>query len=211
MKKMFSLFLALLFVLTSCAALAEEEAEIRFQGIPWGATAQETLQILLDDGWITAEDQARMLGNIVSGGASATVNRENGAGAISRAMYDDQSAVVLGFFCSTGKKVAGYEVEMVLLTFAYDGVNTSLVNVFEWLRYGDRDAAQADLAAKLSIVYGVPASNDSYNGASWIGANRTSVVLTSASLSYGTLDGEAIIKAYGEKAVQPNAQDVSGL
>ncbi len=63
MKKMLCLVLSLMMLL-SFSALAEEEKEITFQGVPWGSSAEVTLQAWIDNGFVVEAMEKRLPSNL---------------------------------------------------------------------------------------------------------------------------------------------------
>lgn len=174
MKKILYLALSLILLL-SCSAVAEEEREITFQGVPWGSSISDTYQMLLDNGLIDAEydkhngEHVKTLGNAWGLSLGAVLGMEddvyltsdNGVGIAATRTYrpviarfsdiDPESDV---YFLINDMKIGGYKVGNFYSYYAYSENNTELLSVVISLKVDNAEEAYSDLTAKLTTVYG---------------------------------------------------------
>ena len=118
MKKYLAFFLALALITVSGAALAYDD-EITWQGLPWGSSADEVVQFLMEKGFIETEP------NINSGffPECYTFLTDKGKEAIPGRDYDKEywDACASISIYSDSFQVGGYEVEDISFNFASDG------------------------------------------------------------------------------------------
>ncbi len=235
MKKMLCLVLSLM--LLSCAALAEEEKEITFQGVPWGSSIEEMGQIWIDNGFLN--EWKELEHSHLCRTPMEYLTQEDG---IDVAYTDENLAAVGGRqwmepnWLVKGTQIAGYDIKEIQTFWACNDNNSALLAVKVILKVDDKAAAYDDLTAKLTTVYGECENVEKYtfvNG--WIGANNTAVLLTAndgtscsemlterdkekVALIYGTLDAQEILDTYyaeyqANQKPEPtvNPFDVSGL
>ncbi len=225
MKKMLCLVLSLMLLL-SCSALAEEEKEITFQGVPWGSSKEETRQIWIDQGFVKPNPPA---GSGSNGNYGFSFSAE---GDLVYFSGSDDTMCCHSFKISALEvtTLASYELNKVCEFYACDRVEdgTALMMVLVELKVSDGEAAYDDLTAKLASIYG------QYEGLTWEdygmvvnmwkGANNTVVVLAPdgntglVTLLYGTLDAEKILGEYEDRyqatiptPVPVDPTDTSGL
>ena len=234
MKRVLALLMAVLMLACGGSALADEERELTFQGVPWGSSFQETMQSLLDSGLL---DSGLLVNNrnmsvqeyIDKIGTNADVtylySQENKEWdvTISGGEY------VCKFWAYSGvsgdynisvpedKTIAGYGIDRIEFSFVKQGEDTRLMTVQLHLDYQDAAAAYEDLRAKLSSVYGEGEHSEAHKIDTWSGANHSMIFLrhngSSVELLYGTTDAEEWMKE-AEAAIpkqEIDGTDVSGL
>ncbi len=187
MKKMLCLVFSLMMLLTG-SALAEEEKEITFQGVPWGSSVVDSYKILFEKGLFSKAYDAYSRNKIIKldpkwlqvdhGRTVRYLTAEDGV-VIAYASEDYKQALAhLGTNHQSGysangiggkgvdAKIAGYQVKQFDLWYAYHGNNTELVSVVLMLIVDDVDEAYSDLTAKLTTLYGEPESHSSTQNSS---------------------------------------------
>ncbi len=234
MKKILCLVLALM--LLSCAALAESEKEITFQGVKWGSSIEEMGKIWVSNGFVFEHFSPEP--EWVSHMSTEYLTNEN---TIDVSMTADGYEAVggrawHGWTWFDGAKIAGYDIREIQTFWACDEDDSALLAVKVILKVNDKAAAYDDLVAKLTSLYGEGQNVKHYAQVNaWLGANNTAVLITAdghntaselltersgdrLALIYGTLDAQNILEAYyaeylasykPEPTVNPG--DVSGL
>ena len=203
MKKMIALLLTatMLRGLTGTALAYDEE--ITWQGVPWGSSADDTIKILNEKGFLNPE-WAEYANQILMPGMgsyikereeiNAEMSGENGA-ALSLLRIDRGNQ-----FLADVVKIAGYSVNRLEFTFVINGTKSRLVNVGIDLEYVNAAEAIADLQQKLTSVYGNGKHAEVLHGViatdCWIGADNSMILLYTSenngnfTLDYGTLNAE---------------------
>lgn len=224
MKRVLALLMAVLMLACGGSALADEERELTFQGVPWGSSFQETMQSLLDSGFlvnnrnISVQEMDRIL--------------NQGCGRFLYFLDDYWCAFDCGeeYICNypaysgndisvaEDKTIAGYGIEEIDFSYVKQGEDTRLMTVKLFLDYQDGAATYEDLRAKLSYVYGEGEHSEASGSIdTWSGANHSMIFLryngSHIELCYGTADAEEWLEE--AKAAIPKQEidgtDVSGL
>ncbi len=219
MKKMLCLVLSLM-LLFACSALAEEEKEITFQGVPWGSSAEVTLQAWIDNGFVREGMEKNRLESLSKYGLDASyveyLSQGDCIGIATRQEYQNTIGGVyyLNQLGNMDKEIAGYKINFydggMTGYYACDDSKSSLLAVSVVLKADNTEEAYSDLTAKLTTVYGdyeavnfeVSPYLYGWDGSCnvWKGANNTAVVLGmyygEVALFYGTLDAQEILDAY---------------
>lgn len=204
-KKVLLMVAVLSFVFLSCAYA---ETEIRFINVQWLIDEETTLQQLKESGYIRD----------VSLPAFSEDNSfffiENGALGLTPTDYSKYKEVIASYSISDNSKgrIAGYPVNNIELTFAYDGMY-QLISVKVDLKYADYES----ILGKLRKVYGEPNTSEIESEGivlnTWEGANNTAVILYTESgsdfvLMYRRTDIEEILS---QCLAAPDPDDISGL
>ncbi len=175
MKKIVCLVLALMMLLAG-SALAESEKEITFQGVPWGSSADDAYQRLLEKGLFSKEfDELSSTSRITHRSLTSKTNdnvyltSENGGEVVTIA---EDYFPIIAFLTNESvpktstsmpetvtliredAKIAGYQVDDLSLYYAYNENNTELLSVVVTLKVDDLEEACSDLSAKLTTLYG---------------------------------------------------------
>ncbi len=208
MKKILCLVVALM--LLSCAAMAESEKEITFQGVKWGSNWQVTAQALIDNDYIperyewavaASKPGSNSIGSGVVSSCPYLAMEDGGSIALKNNDYFSSFSIGITYSVNDDKQIAGYILKNVYANFAYDQSKEELLAVIQRLRVENTDEAFKDLTTKLTNLYGeysqfeaAKASltniNFNYEGTyhAWQGANNTAVVLVVAkTLKHSTL------------------------
>ena len=199
MKKLLTVFIAVVITLAACMACAEGESggQILFRSIPWGASYTEVLNVL-PEGIEMMEpygDHFMTPINLMMAHVSDGNN-----------VWDD-----FGFFTRISDyspvktvRIAGYDATDLRLYFAYtegpDGrldTDPSHCRLYyaDYLFSSsgeDTDIMQADLAAKMTSLYGEAVYEDGVYY--WFGGNGTIASLTRFDANFGT---DALYVSYG--------------
>ena len=205
MKKMLLLAVALLLISSSCAYA---EAEIRFDNIQWLTDEETTLQQLKASGYI------RDISLPVFSEDNSFFFVENEALGITPTDYSKFKEAIVSYSISDNSKgkIAGYTVNDINLTFAFDGIY-QLVSVKVDLKNADYES----ILGKLRKVYGEPETStiesEGIELNTWKGENNTCVILYTESgtdfvLMYRRTDIEEILNNCLAPA---DPDDVSGL
>lgn len=190
--------------------IAEGDAEIEFNSIPW-LSDQETAMDLLKD-YLYPFFSVSYLGG--EEGLFLRHDDELLARPVKAKEYSDVSTCLI--INSIKKNIAGYKVEKIKLYFSNNGLATQLLCVQIDLAGSQYD----DLQSKLSKVYGNGETRISEEGletALWNGTNDSCVLLysvdggESADLIYGRLDAEKILNECALSLIDVDPNDLSGL
>ncbi|MBE5769122.1 MAG: hypothetical protein E7333_05995 [Clostridiales bacterium] len=152
MKKLFALFLALLLAFIALTALAETEVpEMKWMGIPWEITPDETAQELMNLGVISDLTQWQTYDYETYFFKDKEVEiAANYPQVISPDAEKRWVIMPEEYF------VAGYPVEGIIFNFASDGVDERLISIWITLlptKELPKDQMVADLHAKLQLAY----------------------------------------------------------
>ncbi len=227
MKKAMALLLTLMLLTGLMGAALAYDDEITFQGIPWGTSNKEMIQILWDKEFMTSDivtSGEQTLDSVISSYCdlmreeSALVTEKKGkldlkTPANTQAEYVASLDSYVFQFIST---IGGYYVDRIETVFAGNGDSAKLIQVKVYLA-GDPNSMDKDLTKKLTEVYGKSVSVK-YKG--WIGKDHKTAVLlvssktTGTALYYACLDAEeylteALADISAEKPV--DSTDVGGL
>ncbi len=220
------LLAALLLAGPMSAALAYDGA-VTFQGIPWGSSVEEAIQILNEKGFLDpewGEYAAQVLvpeyGTYIKAREeiNAELSSEHGEALVTLQL--DRANLLL----AEDSRIAGYPVHRLELTFVRGGEETRLVGVGIDLAYESAAEAAADLRQKLTGVYGDSVHAEVLRGIiatdCWLGTGNSIILLyvsesgEAFTLDYGTLDAEAMIAEALENRAPANrvdSTDVDGL
>ena len=233
MKKIIVVFMAAMMLLGLAGTALAYDAEITFQGIPWGSSYEEAGHILFDSEFFIIEeeialqmDEKEFLQNVMYMSRCTPCYLIEKKGAIRVDSSSDFKQV--GYECNVYnpfgqlKSIGGYSFTPIMY-FAGNGENEALIAVS--LSAGSDKAMFDDLEKKLTSVYGdrktgkaetLTGSKATYYA--WLGSNNTCIWLfndlSRIRLVYGTLDAESILNEYlsaapTEKPV--DSTDVGGL
>ena len=221
MKKLLGI-ICIIALLFSCSAMAEDAKEYTFQGILWGSSTEESYQALIE---------AVLVLPIV-----ADLDVWAGSGAF--LAYDDEMCALPGIISPYEnvisriligkdyllKKIAGYDVKNIGLSFAMNGDAMKLITAELNFEVKNTDEAFADMQTKLTSVYGDGKACSLWGiieNVVWLGENSTAIMLyreTSSEgmyLYYGTLDAASILDEclanYVEQTNNVDSSDTSGL
>ncbi len=209
MKKIGWLVLILIIILST---VAFSESELTFQGIPWLSDEEMAIRVLKDNNFISEEEEPIIVEN-----EGVYIKKDETI--IARpSKIENHENYCISLKGKVKKKIAGYPVNDLLLTFAFDGANTQLISVKVELD----NASYTDILNKLKKVYGegeTKSDEDGITSTIWYGGNNSSILLHMIeggdlfSLLYGRLDGESILLASNESFADMNVdpEDVSGL
>ncbi len=204
MKKLIVILVAALFLFSSAFA----ENDITFQGIPWLADDTTTMRMLTEAGFIRDNT---LLPHFSDKKPLYFIENEIGHTAPDRDMEFDNITYTIDLLKAVKGKIAGYPVDNLILTFAYNGTY-QLIAVKIDLAHADYN----DLKAKIKRVYGEGEQKITEEGIEsnlWKGENNSAILLYSQSegldytLMYGRLDATEILSDC--LTLDPN--DVSGL
>ena len=227
MKKVLAFLLAVLMLASiGCAwaeETAEEPAEITFQGIPWGSSADDVRE-LMDKLGVPGWSVNHTKGNGSAGFGREYVLAENGTNIEwNKTSTDSQTYVARQIgYSMPGMTVAGYEADTIYFNFAINGEVAELVSVtFTSVKNYDSETAWNDLVNKLTQVYGAGELLEGASGTEYVtvGGNNTAVTLyykygDTVALTYGRTDAIAILDTYFMQIESPEAvdsTDTSGL
>ena len=199
MRKLLAVCIAALMAFAACGACAE--GEILFRGIPWGSSYTEVLGVLPEGVEMMEPYGDHFLTPINSMMAHVSDGQKN--------LWDD-----FGFFTRIADystvqtvKVAGYDASDLRLFFAYtEGPDGKLDTEpshcrlyyadYHFATSGeDTDIIQADLAAKMSSLYGEAFYSDGVYY--WMGENGTVASLTRFDANFGN---DSLYVSYGTGA-----------
>lgn len=234
MKKTLAVLMCVCVLLTSVVAWAEEDSSdaktILFRKINWGTSFTEVLSKLPEE---LKFSDLREDSNYTVAGTMTDDRSDYFDGHVVGSTYARSSSL-------KEMKVAGYELAGLRLRFAWvpgengliveDNDHTALFYAEYEIEPKDLDAVYADLTAKLTSLYGEPASTKS-SGLTidckytiWNGADGTMLVLVSKKYSsgskniyirYGTTEGDTWLQnAYQALILQESieaASNVDGL
>ena len=204
MKKKFSLFVAMIITFFS---VAYADTEIIFLNIQWLSNEETVYNDLVEAGFVRSsvnmpdllDDDPRFI-NSNSGFYTPDII----VGVENYAFCMDLKQVIKG-------KIAGYPINNLKLSFAYDGLYQLLSVTVDLL-----GATFEDLKTKLTKVYGEgeqTITDEGIESVIWKGANNTGVLLYTQSegldytLMYGRLDAEEILSS----CMKTDPDDVTGL
>ena len=216
MKKMIALLAALL-LCVGCAC-AEGATGIMFQNRPWGSSAEEIAQWLLEEGIVTNQYHicdSKMKPYLQDSWLNEAYMHEDGSVTQQNEYAKTVQMLVANEWLNREFKVAGYTLENLYLFFACQEDASQLISVVLDFNFPNgQDAAFADLQQKLRTVYG-PGDEDDETHYLKLGDGNTAVHLFSTNkpmLMYG--DTSATVKL-SEIHVESNggidSTDVSGL
>ena len=201
MKKALAVLLVLALIVSYGAALAYDD-EITFQGIPWGCDHAETVKRLIEKGFVP-EDVDKEIYELWSRDGNCLFLWKKGGYATKRSAtvwdpYEDYADwLSCAHYPNPLKKVGGYEMGDLSLSYCVDGEKARLVCVGFMAVAANPDEAYQDLLKKLNKVYGKGKEfNDrTYEITTWSGAENTAVLLEhyipgDVYIYYGTLRSE---------------------
>lgn len=236
MKTIVSLVIAAMMLLGMTGTALAYDAEITFQGIPWGSTNEEAAKNLLENGFFLLDDDSQLqmdeeefLQYAMYLSRSAPYYLIEEKGSIRVGSSPDFEKVGYEIYVNNPfgkiKTIGGYSFTPIMY-FAGNGEDAALIAVSMSAGPGIDDKAMfGDLEQKLTSVYGDKITGDaetitgkktSYDA--WLGSNNTCVRLFNNSgmiqLIYGTLDAESILNEYLSAAPTEkpaDSTDVGGL
>lgn len=219
MKKVISLLLLVVMLLSlSLPALAYDE-EITWLGIPWGSSPEEALPILAEKGVIKEEIlQYKKLD--YSYCSFLFPGEEANDGPLAPKSFDAKACRWLLTENNITSQIAGYDVNYISLNYSDDGEQQNLLTIEITFDTTQQKEAFEDLSQKLMKVYGecestvynpLPAINFRTN--IWYGKNNTVVCLiykySSTTLFYSVTNAKEILDQIPDVTVDAN--DTFGL
>lgn len=211
MKKIFCLAFSIILLANCSCAITEDKLSIRFHGVDWFSSEEIAIEELND---LLYSDKSV---NYLDGENGLYIQYDEilGARPYTTREYPNVTHAI-SITESIKEKIAGYVVNSILLSFAYDGIDSKLICVKIDL-LGSR---YNDLKNKLNKVYGEGKNGideDNIQTTIWKENDNSCVLLysidgESADLIYGTLAGEQLLKQCAidiYQNIDPN--DVSGL
>lgn len=219
MKKIISLLLLVILLLSlSLPALAYDE-EITWLGIPWGSSPEEALPILAEKGVIKEEIlQYRKLNN--SNCSFLFPGEKEWDGPFAPKSFDTKACNWLLTKSDILSQIAGYDVNYISLNYSDDGEQQNLLTIGIDFDTTQQKEAFEDLSQKLTKVYGecestvnnpLPAINHRTN--IWYGKNNTVVCLiykySLTTLFYSVTNAKEILDQIPDVTVDAN--DTFGL
>lgn len=225
MKKAFTLLVAVMMLFSIGWASAEEAKEITFQGIPWESDFSFVTQQMLDAGFISPELPADTLPQFMGNGYGTYLFWDNSIQCVNIGPKDYPSVFstfhLSGPFLAAEKKIGGYGITRLDLTFAKERDTTKFLTAVLTLQMENAEQGYSDLAEKLTSIYGESHHYDSrIIFDAWLDKNKSSTVFLTnwfgeIILYYGTLNGEAILNECLIHSTQPSntadGSDTSGL
>ena len=221
MKKIISLLLLVVMLLSlSLPALAYDE-EITWLGIPWGSSPEEALPILAEKGVIKEEIlQYRKLNN--SNCSFLFPSEEIWDGPFAPKHFDAKACKWYLSKSDILSQIAGYDVNNISLNYSDDGEQQNLLTIRITFDTTQQKEAFEDLSQKLMKVYGecestvynpIPAMDIRTN--TWYGENNTVVCLiyiySSTTLFYSVTNAKEILDQIPDPDVTVDANDTFGL
>ena len=202
MKKGIALLLTMMLVIGLMSAALAYDDEITFQGIPWGSEHAEVVKQLIEKGFIP-EDVDEDIYSLRKEDGNCLLLWKQGGHATKRTAnnwepYEDYGEwLSCVYYQNPLKKVGGYEMGDLSLSYCVDGEKARLVCVGFKAVADNPDEAYQDLLKKLNKVYGKGKEfNDrTYEITTWSGAENTAVLLEhyipgDVYIYYGTLRSE---------------------
>lgn len=198
MKKMLTLLLVAILLLSMASTALAYDEEITWQGIPWGCSVGEVKYLLLDKGIVTDESEMSL-----ENGYNQIFLMDADGSEIGFDLIDPTDPYVATITIDRPQfTVSGYAVERICFIFAKaDENNTQLLTV--GIAFSE-NGIYKDLQKTFTSVYGKAKTGKNFFGNEFItveGANNTSVTLFKTSttfnetLLYGKLDGLEIVES----------------
>ena len=188
---------------------------ITFQEIPWDSNPKEARKILFEKGYVSSKHESSFNDSsscMLSDGTSLFYEL---AQYYEKVLYGDTA-----FYDDNKKKIAGYDVDVTALCYAYgikngklDKKTQKLISVNVELNAPDTDAAIKDLLAKLTKVYGTP-DVKGYDFYVWYGADDSMLLLhdfAGPTLLYSKNNKAYVQQMYAELGFVADEDDVDGL
>ncbi len=197
---------------------AVEADPILFQDIPWGSNPDQARTGVAKAGLVKSKGNFYGTDDVVhsmlyTGNPQKPYELVQNYGNVLYEDYVYSNRIV--------KKIAGYEVDTIAMCYVYGVKNgkvnknsKSLISVNVELKATDKDAALADLADKLTRVYG-PCASENYYGKIWLGGDGTCLLLYKffgPTLLYAKVDNLAMVEQlYEDLGFSVSSDDVDGL
>lgn len=198
------------------AEASSKRGAILFQEIPWNSTPEAARKILYDKGYVSSKSVAYFDYSVACMLSDTKDRFYELTSPYEKVLYGD-----VAFYDENKKKIAGYDVDTMALCYAYgvkngklDKKTRKLISVNIELSAPDVEAAQTDLLAKLTKVYGRP-DIEKYGSYVWQGADGSMLLLYDfgcPSLLYSQGDNTALVQQmYAELGYTADENDVDGL
>ncbi len=222
MKKGLSFLLAVMMLTCLTGPALAYDGVITFQGIPWGSSFEEVLEMLKEKELIAPDDPDQEYAELY-GGCDFIIAPDSTLEVYhySPSAYPPYCAtfVQMDGYIAYNKTIAGHPVFQVQYIFARDGEKTALICVH--IEFGDASVqgVKQDILDKLTALYGESSGKTGYGEKTdiWYGAEDSCILVSGDFMGYyfdmyyGLLNGLDILQEFSENAAAAQANDMSGL